>query len=464
MIITVDQLISPRGKYQSRKDGFSECHFDLRTRRLVEQPSDASRVVAWLVAALVLLIALVAGGKLGLIVGVGGGFALAVWLARQVRSVVTYDVMISSTGTSYALGWLGPIMVPGLTAGTWIELSVEYRAWVDPDHVAKLLDACVGRKLTARSPHPGHALVVRMRRLAFSIAKDDPAAFDGRGRGAIEVLERTMEKILLAELGLTAIIQLRTAATLPTIETAVTVHTADHTLPIPLLVVVDTALATRERPLHTLALRRHSYSFLQEVVERTTRDVVHGLTTAQLRHDLNGAPTRKLQAELEVAFESCYIRPHAVYLTLLERLDAPLARHQQLLIVAVPLREHDDPVLVTLHLHLELLDERRYRSAQAPDLPAWIDQHARHIVTRELHGITHLQLCFEPELWEPTVITALQAAALEIGYQLTAKLVYRGQDRSDLGIAPRALLNRQPARLLAAPGEPAARAPAGSAS
>jgi hypothetical protein len=332
--------------------------------------------------------------------------------------VQTYAVMASATGEHSAEGQLGPIIVAGTTGRSRVQFYVHYRVWVEPQKVADLIDACAG-------DHPGRVLAEKVTNAAQLVVSRRPDAFDLQDKTLSETLLRDAEQLLLKEYGLNAILDLRPESSLPApaIVTELDVYTRDYPVAIPLRVEIETCIAHRELPLAKVAMERRPTRYLEEQVERVTREVIRELQTVQLRRDLQGEVKRRLLPLLEKSLEPCYIGIRAVRLSLRQALAAPPEGHDADLHLELALPSYPTKLKVTLHLQLQRSDESTYWRAGGPNLGTWVEQEARRAVTRSLHGTTYSQLCLERQRWEAAVVDALRVAASAIGYTAMADVV-----------------------------------------
>lgn len=334
-----------------------------------------------------------------------------------------YAVVTSTTGAECAAGALGPVMIPGGSPGSWIELFIDYRAWIEPHNVADLVresasDAPVGQD------GAGRKLAAKVFDIAQRVAGRDPAAFDRQDHKGVEALQREIEQALLRQCGLTAIIQLRTTGetAAPAIEVEATDHTADFPAPISLRVKVETFVRNSDRPQAIVTLSGRAPRYLEGLVERAARDVVREARTAQLRLDLNGEIKRRLQLLLEPGLAACYIRIRALHLSLCEPLRAPHESHETELFLDITPRDYPTAVQVRVQTHLQLVDEGAYWRTGAIHLERWLESEGYRIAARALLGATYTQLCLEPQRWEGEVIRNLQHAARALGYELSAQV------------------------------------------
>lgn len=331
----------------------------------------------------------------------------------------TYAVMASATGEIGATGALGPIIVGGSTGRrSRVQFHVHYQVWVEPQKVADLIDACAG-------DNPGRMLAEKVTDAAQRVVSQRPDVFDLQDNELSETLLRDAEQILLKDCGLNAILNLRPESSLPapTIITELDVYSSDYPTAIPLRVEIETCIAHRELLRAKVAMERRPARYLEEQVERVTREVIRELQTVQLRRDLQGEVKRRLLAPLEKALDPCYIGIRAVRLSLRQQLVAPPEGHDADLHLELALPSYPTKVKVTIHLQLQRSEESTYWRAGGPALAVWVEQEARRAVTRSLHGTTYSQLCLERQRWEAAVVDALRVAASAIGYTAMADVV-----------------------------------------
>lgn len=340
------------------------------------------------------------------------------------KSLPTYAVVTSSTGAESATGTLGPIMVSGAVAGSWLELFVDYRAWVDPPNVLDLLRACTSDVIDRQREAPGARLVATFSKIVQAVTRRDPAAFDRQDRTPIEAMQREIEDLLLRTCGLKTSIMLRTSAEIsaPSIITSVTAHASDFPSPIQLLVTVETFVRAREKTQATVAIKQRPPRYLEGLVEQTTRELVQELRTMQLRRDPHGEVAQRLRTKLEEVLGACFIRVRTLRLQLTQQAPSPPQGYEAELKVNLAVVTHPSPVPLSMLLHLELADEGMYWSSGGPALPDWLDVEAKRAVTRSLQGATYSQLCLEHQRYEALIRGALQAAGRAIGYEVTADI------------------------------------------
>lgn len=335
----------------------------------------------------------------------------------------TYAVITSSTGAECATGALGPVMIAGGAPGSWIELFIDYRAWVEPQNVTDLIRECASDTASG-GDGAGRRLASRIFDITQRVAGRDPAAFDQQDHRSVEALQGEIQQILLRQCGLTSIIKLRTAGetTAPTIQIEVSEHTADFPEPVSLQVKVETFLRNSDRPQAAVALAQRPARYLELLVERVARDVLREARTAQLRLDLNGEIKRRVLLALEPVLAACYIRIRAVHLSLRSALSAPQQSHETELIFDITPPGYPGPVQIRVHAHLQLADEGTYWSSGATPLHRWLENEGCRVATRSLFGATYTQLCLEHQRWGTEVVRNLQLAARSLGYDLTAQV------------------------------------------
>ncbi len=334
-----------------------------------------------------------------------------------------YAVITSTTGAECASGALGPVMIPGGSPGSWLELFIDYRAWVEPHNVADLIRECAS-DLAVGQDGAGRKLASKIFDITQRVVGRAPAAFDQEDHKSVETSQREIEQHLLRQCGLTAIIQLRTAGetAAPAIEIETSDHTADFPAPIFLRVKVETFLRNSDRPQAIVAISQRPPRYLEGLVERAARDVLREARTAQLRLDLNGEIKRRLRLLLEPSLAACYIRIRSLHLSLRDPLRAPQESHQTELFLDITPRDYPTAVQVRVQAHLQLVDEGAYWRSGAGSLDGWLDSEGYRVAARSLLGATYTQLCLEPQHWESEVVRNLQLAARALGYDLSAQV------------------------------------------
>lgn len=335
----------------------------------------------------------------------------------------SYAVTTSTTGAECATGALGPVMIAGGAPGSWIELFIDYRAWVEPHNVADLIRECAGDP-SAGGDVAGRRLAAKIFDITQRVAGRDPSAFDRQDHAGVETLQAEIQQTLLRQCGLTAIIKLRTSGetTAPAIQVEVSEHTADFPAPIFLKVKVETFLRNSDRPQAAVSLSQRPARYLETLVEGVARDVLREARTAQLRLDLNGEIKRRLLVALEPVLATCYIRIRTLHLALRSALGAPQQSHETELHLDITPRGYSTSVQVRVHAHFQLSDEGAYWRSGATPLHQWIETEGVRVATRSLFGATYTQLCLESQRWEGEVVRNLQIAARALGYDLTAQV------------------------------------------